>query len=350
MPLTNGTLAELLYGAAEDHADQRQRALRRAARYALVWPEEAADVVSSGRSLTDLPAVGPWVARLIEGLLGDPPEVVEAHELRTGFITYAEAAKVLENDPSWKTDLRGDLQMHSTYSDGSVSIQEMAGAAATLGYEYIAITDHSKGLKIAGGMDEDVLARQVLEVDDVNRQLDELEAGLNIFRSIELNFDVGGDGDMDPGALRDLDIVVGSFHSKLRVKDDQTERCLGAVRNPDVQIVGHPMGRMYGVRHGVRADWDRVFAEGAARGKAFEINAQPNRQDLSIGMLRRANDSGVMFSIGTDAHSVGELYNVDLSLAAAALAGIAKERILNFRPRGEVVEWVQESRERAARV
>jgi histidinol phosphatase-like PHP family hydrolase len=344
MPLSNGRLADLLYGAAAHHQDQRQRALRRTARYALVWEEEAAAILGEGRSLTELDGVGPWVARMVEELIENPPEDEDENPLRTGFITYSQATAVLEGEPSWKDEIRADLQMHSTYSDGTLPIIGMAAAAAEIGYEYIAITDHSKGLKIAGGFDEATLALQGKEIDAVNAELTELDSGLTVLRSIELNFDTKGDGDMDPGALSELDVVVGSFHSRLRVAEDQTPRCMGAVRNPDVQIMGHPTGRMFGVRHGVQADWERVFAEGARLGKAFEINAQPNRQDLSVPMLRLAEASGVWFSIGTDAHSAGELGNVELSLAAAVLAGIPKERIVNYLPLEAFLEWVSLSR------
>ena len=346
--LTNARLAELLYGAAADFEEQRARALRRAGRYALVWPEEAADIAAEGRSLTELPAVGPWVGRMIHAWLADPPDEEEMDPLRTGFITLSQALAALEKKPHLKDELRGDLQMHSTYSDGTVPIAGMATAAVEFGYEYVAITDHSKGLKIAGGFDEAVLAEQMEEIAEVNEELAKLDADVTVLCSIELNFGKAGESDMDPAALAALDIVVGSFHSRLRVKEDQTARLMGAVRNPDVQIVGHPMGRMFGVRHGVQADWDAAFAEGTRCGKAFEINAQPNRQDLSVEMLERAFDAGVMFSIGTDAHSIGELHNVDLSLGAAALAGIPQERIINYLPLDDLKAWVAESRAKAA--
>lgn len=350
MPMTNARLAMLLYAAAADFTEQKQRALRRAGRYALVWPEEAAGMVAEGRSLTELDGVGPWVARTIHEWLEDPPEGPEDDDpLLGGFITYSHARSVLAEHPSWKDDLRADLQMHSTYSDGSVSISEMAGGAATLGYEYIAITDHSKGLKIAGGIDEEVLAQQTTEIEDVNQQLRDLDAGLRVLKSIELNFDVAGGGDMEPDALTQLDMVVGSFHSKLRRQEDQSARVIGAVRNPDVQIIGHPAGRMFGIRAGVKADWRAAMEEARKRGKAFEINAQPNRQDLSIAMLSDARDTGVSLSIGTDAHSTGELYNVDLSLAAAVLAGIPREQVVNFLPLDAFLDWVAESRAQAGR-
>lgn len=348
MTLTNARLAELLYLEAAAFEGQRQRALRRAGRYALVWPEEASTLLGSGRPLTEFDAVGPWIARRIEAWFETPPEEEASSPLTSGFITYPVARDVLASDPSWKDDLRGDLQMHSTYSDGSVSIAEMAGGAASLGYEYIAITDHSKGLRIAGGIDEERLGQQLVEIAGVNLQLDDLDAGLTVLRSIELNLGRAGEGDMDPGALAELDIVVGSFHSRLRVDEDQTERCLAAMTNPDVQIIGHPTGRMFGVRRGVRADWPRVMEEARRRGKVLEVNAQPNRQDLSVEMLRVAREVGVMLSIGTDAHSVGELYNVDLALASLALAGIPRSQVVNLLPLEGLLALVEESRSRGA--
>lgn len=345
--LDNASLSMLLAGAGDGLTETKARALRRASRHALVWPEEAEAVLAEGRALTELSSVGPWLARMIEDILEDPPETPEPDVTRRDFITMAEAKAVLTQTPGWFSELKGDLQMHSTYSDGTRAIVEMAMAAMDRGYGYIAITDHSKGLKIAGGIDEEVLAQQADEIADINALIDEQGHDFTVLRSIELNFGPGGEVDMDRAALAALDIVVGSFHSRLRVKDDQTARALGAARNPDVQVIGHPQGRMYGVRAGVQAEWGRVFDEGAARGKAFEINAQVNRQDLNIPMLELARESGVMFSIGTDAHSIGELDNVELSLAAAITAEIPKDRIINFMGLDELLEWVGQSRAQA---
>jgi histidinol phosphatase-like PHP family hydrolase len=345
MPIRNAQLSELLADASESYTERRQRALRRSSRHALMWPEEASSLAEDGRSLTELSSVGPWVAGIIEQILENPPEMPEPNELRADFITMAEARAILASAPDWVRTLRSDLQMHSTYSDGSVSIAEMAMAGMAKGYDYIAITDHSKGLKIAGGMDEQELAGQMLEIDGLNRDISSEKHDFRVLRSIELNLDTSGGGDMEPDSLTALDVVVGSFHSKLRLKDDQTARALGAARNPDVQILGHPHGRMYGVRLGVRADWGRVMEEGAAHGKAYEINAQPNRQDFSIPMLEIAREVGVPLTIGTDAHSVAELDNVDLSLAAAVQARIPREQILNYLSAEEFLSWVSTSRE-----
>lgn len=344
MPLQNRQLSELLGAASTSYTERRQRVLRRASRHALMWPEEAADVAAGGRPLTELSSVGPWVAGIIEQLLEDPPDLPEPDELRADFLTMSEALRILQDAPEWVGDVRADLQMHSTYSDGTVSIAEMAMAGMAKGYDYIAITDHSKGLKIAGGMDEEVLASQMREIALLNEDIRGENHDFRVLRSIELNLDTTGAGDMEPESLSGLDVVVGSFHSKLRLKEDQTQRALGAARNLDVQILGHPHGRMYGVRLGVRADWGRVMEEGAAHGKAYEINAQPNRQDFNVPMLETAREVGVKLTIGTDAHSVGELDNVDLSLAAVVLARIPQEQILNYLPVEEFCDWVTTSR------
>jgi len=143
--------------------------------------------------------------------------------------------------------------MHSLWSDCSASIAEMAAAATELGYEYIAITDHAKGLKIAGGIDEMQLREQATEIASLNRSLKSAGQKLRVLRSIELNLNPAGQGDMEPQALAELDIVIGCFHSALRRKDDQTERYLSALRNPTIQILGHPRGRIYNYRDGLCA-------------------------------------------------------------------------------------------------
>lgn len=346
--ISNARLADILYGASFNFTDNKAKALRRAGRHALSWPEEAWEIAAVGGPLTTLPAVGPWVARVILDLFESPPEDDgPPDDLRADFLTMAEARKLVDEHPEYREGLRGDLQMHSLYSDGTEPIVAMAGAAIDRGYDYIAITDHSKGLKIAGGMDESRLAAQIEEIEGANRQLEDLGSGLVILRSIELNFSTEGEVDMDAEVLQALDLCVGSFHSRLRVAQDQTERALAAVRHPEVQIIGHPQGRMFGIRKGVRGDWSAVVEEGARYNKAFEINAQPDRQDFSVPMLRMASKLPVMFSIGTDAHSIGELDNVELSLGAAIAAGIPCDRILNFLPLTELLTWVEGSREAA---
>ncbi len=153
--ISNGDLAELLAIEALSATDFRQKALKRAARSAFLWPEEVSDLLDNGRSLTELHCVGPFVAEKIKGWIEHPlPPAGERDPLRRDFFTLADARKVLARDATWLQRLRGDIHMHTNWSDGSGTVADMAEAGESRGYEYIAITDHSKGLKIAGGIDE----------------------------------------------------------------------------------------------------------------------------------------------------------------------------------------------------
>lgn len=182
--------------------------------------------------------------------------------------------------------------MHTQWSDGSGSIQEMAEAASDPGYGYIAITDHSKGLKIAGGIDEQQLQQQAAEIESVNQALENDGRPPGVLQSVELNLNPAGGGDMTQESLRRLDLVLGCFHSSLRKKEDQTARYIAALRNPDIQILGHPRGRIYNFRLGLNADWPRVFAVAAELDKAVEIDSYPDRQDLSLDLIKMAKQAG----------------------------------------------------------
>ena len=150
---------------------------------------------------------------------------------------------------------------------------------------------------------------------------------------------------MEPDALAELDIVVGSFHSALRTKEDQTDRYLAAIRNPHIHILGHPRGRIYNFRLGLKADWERVFAEAARLDKAVEVDCYPDRQDLDVGLLKIAKLEGCKIAIDTDAHHPEQLAFVELGLAAAIKAGIARENIINFKAVDELLGWVSRRRE-----
>ncbi|HVF52315.1 MAG TPA: PHP domain-containing protein [Actinomycetota bacterium] len=340
--LSNRTIAELLIAYSDDLSEQKAKACRKAARAAYGWPEEAAQLLEEGRSLTELNRVGPWLATVIKGLFAEVPDDPEPPPpLRSDFITFAEARAIVDAHPEWSACLKGDLQMHTTYSDGGDSLAEMAFAAAELGHDYIAITDHSKGLKIAGGMDEAMLAQQGNEIDAMNDVLEREGKSLRVLRSIEMNITPDGEGDMEPEALEALDLVLGSFHSKLRLKEDQTERYVAALDNPHVDVLGHPQGRVFNFRMGLSADWARVFAAAAERDKAVEIDCYPDRQDLRVPLLELAAESGVRISMGTDSHAAWQLERIQIGVAAAILAGIDPERILNFMPREEIVEWAR---------
>ncbi|HEX5948208.1 MAG TPA: PHP domain-containing protein [Actinomycetota bacterium] len=339
--MSNAMLAELLGRAADAEDGHRRRALRRAGRAAMLWPEEAADLDAAGRPLTELRAVGPWVADRLRGWFDDPPDVPRPPETRRGFMTRAEARSILAEHPS-APRARADLQMHSTWSDGRAPIEEMLVRSRELGREYVSITDHSVGLPIAGGMDEATLLRQGVEIDTLNATGD----GPRILRSIEMNLSPEGEGDMDPDILAGLDIVLGAFHSALRRTDDQTERYLAAVRNPSVHVLAHPRGRRWGARPGLRADWPRVFEAAAQAGTAMEIDAFPDRQDLQVELLELAREARVWISIGSDAHHPDELDHLEIGEAAALRAGISEPRILNLRSADEAVAWAAAKRDR----
>jgi histidinol phosphatase-like PHP family hydrolase len=258
----------------------------------------------------------------------------------------ADARKLLDANPDWTKSLRGDLQMHSDWSDGSGTVAEMAAAGAERGYDYIAITDHSKGLKIAGGIDETDLRKQALEIDKVNAATSRAGGKLRVLRSLEMNLNPRGEGDMDSRALAKLDLVLGSFHSALRIKDDQTRRYLAAIRNDDIQILAHPRGRIYNYRLGLKADWARVFAEAARLDKALEVDSYPDRQDLNLSLLKIARKEGVRISLGTDAHHPWQLEFIQLGLAATLLAKIPSDRIVNFLSVDGLKDWVARVRAR----
>ena len=341
MELTNKDISDLLARRADETDEHRRRAYQRAARAALMWPEEAADLVGQDRSLTELHQVGDKLAGRIKAWIEDPPELDETPILRRDFMTLAQARALLAEHPEWPS-LRGDLQMHTVLSDGKASVAEMAKSGIDLGYEYIAITDHSKGLRIAGGADEAAFAAQSQEIDQVNEALGDA-AGFRILKSMEMNIDVHGDGDMDAHVFDLFDLVLGSFHSALRTTEDQTPRYLAALDNDAIQIIGHPRGRKFNNRRGLIADWRTVLDAAADAGKALEINSYPDRQDLSLAILEQAGPDNI-FSIGTDAHNPSEMLFYEYGLAQALAAGLDARQIVNFWPVERVIEWAAGNR------
>jgi putative hydrolase len=309
-PVGNAEIAELLSLAADDASYILQRAYRRAARSAFLWPVEARELVSDNHSLTELSHVGPFLEKKIRHWIKKKIHPPSPPKLRRQFLTLAESRLRLQRNQRWRSALRGDLQMHTNWSDGSADIRAMAEAATLRGYEFIAITDHSKGLSIANGLDESRLVRQQAEIEKINRFLRTTGSKLTVLRSIEMNLNPRGEGDMSPKVLRSLDIVLGSFHSSLRKTEDQTDRYVAALRNPHIQILGHPRGRIYNYRVGLQADWTAVFSEAASLDKAVEIDAYPDRQDLNLSLIKIARACGTKISMGTDAHILGNLISL----------------------------------------
>jgi histidinol phosphatase-like PHP family hydrolase len=344
-PLRNRQIAELLASEGEKTEGYVRKAFYRAAHAAFMWPEEAWDLTRQNRSLTELTGVGPFLAKTILKWLENPPAQLEPPpEVRRNFLTLTEAREILSASPEWREEVKGDLQMHSNWSDGSGSIEEMAMAGIARGYEYISITDHTKGLKIAGGINETELAEQASEIDQINTKLKQSGKSFQVLHSVEMNLSPTGEGDMDPDALGKLDLVLGSFHSQLRKTTDQTDRYLAGLDNPNIQILGHPRGRVYNYRLGLKADWARVFAHAATLDKAVEVDAYSDRQDLDLELLQIAREQGVRISFGSDSHHPWQLAFLDLALAAALLAGIPRDRIINFLPAKDLLKWVTKIR------
>jgi putative hydrolase len=336
LPLINRDIAELLAQRGDETEGPRQRAYRRSSAAAFLWTEEAADVLAAGRRLTELPYVGDRLAARIEGWITDPPERPEPPASRRAFISLTQVLSALKSAPALRAELKGDLQMHTVYSDGDEPVESMARAAAERGYEYIAITDHSRGQRIPRGMTPEETERQAAEISTLNAT----EAvGVRLLRSIEMNLLADGSGALEPAELRRFEIVVGSFHSQLQSTEDETNRYVTALRNPCVDIIGHPRARMYNRRAGLYADWDKVLDVAFEEDKALEINATPARQDLQLELLEPARELGVKLSIGTDAHRIPELDWVVFSLGSAVMAGIPKDQIVNFMPVEKLLEW-----------
>ena len=317
------------------------------------------ELIAEG-TLRDVPYIGPATERIIAELIASGGSAIVADavaastargevEKRQAFrraylsryaMRQALDAPFAESIVSRAT-YRGDLQMHSTWSDGVESIASLADAAIALGYTRIGVTDHSYGLPIAGGMSMASAARQHREVDAVNEQFG---GRLRVYKGIEANILADGSLDLSRDERRVFEYVIASPHSLLRRSNDQTARMIGAVREPGVAILGHPQGRMYNSRPGVRADWRRVFREAASRRVAIELDGNWHRQDIDFELARVALDEGCLFALDSDAHSLGELPFTDYAIAHARIAGIPANRVVNCWDVKTFDRWLSERR------
>lgn len=247
-------------------------------------------------------------------------------ELRedTGEIEAAQAMK-LPRLVKLK-DLRGDLHVHSNWSDGAHSIETIAREAQRRGYEYIAVTDHSKGLGVTGGLTEDQVLDQVKEIDRVNRKL----KGFRILKGIEVDIRSDGRLDLADRVLRLLDVVVASVHSGFKQsRDQQTARLVKAMRHPLVTMLAHPTGRMIGEREAYEVDMDSVLATARESGTIMEINAYPLRLDLNEHHARAAKGLGIPLAINTDAHVSDQFDLVRYGVGSARRGWLEKEDVIN---------------------
>ena len=223
-------------------------------------------------------------------------------------------------------DIRGDLHVHTRWSDGSHDLAALVDAAKARGYSYIAITDHTKGLGVAHGLDEKRLADEVRLIDDANRKL----SGFKVLKGSEVDIRSDGRLDLPAAALAGLDIVVASVHSGFRQSRDQiTKRLLAAVRNPCVAVIAHPTGRLIGERDAYDADMDAVLREAAKYGVAMEVNAYPLRLDLNEQHVRLAIEYGAPLVISTDTHVTTQFDFMHYGVAIARRGWAEKKDVWN---------------------
>jgi DNA polymerase (family 10) len=243
-------------------------------------------------------------------------------------------------------DIRGDLQCHTSYSDGSASVLEMALAAKDLGYDYLAITDHSPGRANAGGLSLERLEQQAAEVAEVRRQV----PGITLLHGSEVDIRADGSLDLPDEVLARLDLVVAAVHSAMgQPRERVTARVLAAVRHPLVDVLAHPTGRLLGERDPIDLDLDAVFAAAAESGVALEINAGPSRLDLDGSLARQAHAAGVLLCVNTDAHATAHLASfMPWGVAQARRAWLTADDLLNCRPAPALMEWLAARKKRAS--
>jgi putative hydrolase len=309
------------------------RAFRRAAAVVRKLPRAELEELVRSRRLRELPGIGESTERVIvEALRGDVP----------AYLARLEQEPVPEPDPaatSLRAALRGDCHSHSDWSDGGSPVEEMAAAARGLGHEYWALTDHSPRLTVAHGLDAERLRRQIELVDELNERSG---PGFRVLKGIEVDILEDGGLDQDPGLLAELDLVVASVHSKLRMESTgMTARMLRAVEDPNVDILGHCTGRIVVGRGRPESTFDAgaVFAACAATGTAVEVNSRPERLDPPMRLLEQAVAAGCLLAIDTDAHAPGQLEWQINGCERVARTGVDPDRVVNTWPIERVREW-----------
>ncbi len=227
-----------------------------------------------------------------------------------------------------RKDIRGNLHGHSTWSDGKNTIEEVAKAAAERGYEYVAITDHSKALTVARGLDEKRLRKQIEEIDKLNGKL----KGITLLKGIEVDILEDGRLDLSDSVLKELDLVAGSVHSRFTLPmGKQTDRILRAMDNPYFTLLGHPTGRLLLSRDPYAVDVAKIIQHAKQRGCFLELNANPQRMDLNDVYCQLAREQGVLICINTDAHSLLDMENMRYGIGQARRGWLEKKDVLNTR-------------------
>lgn len=235
-------------------------------------------------------------------------------------------------------DIKGDLHMHTTWSDGAFSIEEMVEACRAKGYKYMAITDHSQFLKVANGLTPERLRQQKEEIKRLNERYDDMM----ILSGVEMDILPDGTLDYDNELLAEMDIVIASIHSAFsQPKEKIMERLKVALNNPHVDIIAHPTGRKIGKREGYEVDMEMLIELAKETNTALELNANPNRLDLAPQYIQQAQDAGVKIVINTDAHKIDTLSHMSIGISTARKGWIKKSSVLNARSKDKLLEFLQ---------
>jgi putative hydrolase len=311
----------------------RVRAFRNAVAVVRALSDAALAERSRRRTLQSLAGIGPVTAQVIEeAMAGTKPAYLQRLE--------AEAPPVPEEALALRRALRGDCHVHSDWSDGGSPIEDMARAALALGHEYVVLTDHSPHLTVARGLSADRLREQLAVVREINERL----APFRILTGIETDILEDGSLDQEPDLLAELDVVVGSVHSKLRMPGaEMTPRMLAAIRNPHMDILGHCTGRIVVGRGRPESEFDAeaVFAACRDHHVAVEINSRPERLDPPKRLLQLAVASECRLSIDTDAHAPGQLEWQLRGCERAAACDVSADMVINTMPADGVLAWTR---------
>ncbi len=324
-----GTALQYATGSKDHNVQLRQLALAQGlslSEHSLTKTDGSGEILCATEEAVYAALVLPWI----------PPELREdrgeVQAARTGTLP-----KLIEVQ-----DIHADLQTHSTWSDGKLSILELAQAAARRGMRVIAFTDHSVSLGVTGGLSMERHAEQQREIESAQRELGD---SIRILHASEVEIRADGSLDYPDEFLASLDLVLASLHTSLRQpREKVTQRLINAIRNPHVDIIGHPTGRLIPDREGADLDMDAVLSAAAESGVALEINANPARLDLEDIYARRARELGIPISINTDSHSEADLDLLHYGVAIARRAWLTAEDVINAWPTEQLLGWLKTRR------
>jgi len=342
----NAALAEALFALSEQEEPGDRRIALLKAGYAVF------DTTGDGRraAMTKAPD---WLRPLIDQLAACPGEdalSAAVQRLASGtrprrrttrehYLSRAELSEVLRSGPAelHPDRMRGAAHWHTTDSDGKTSLESMARVCQRRGYAWSMVTDHSRGLEVASGLDAEGLRLQRKRIDRWNRRFNEDH---RVFQGLEVEVLEDGTLDVPPGERLEVECIVAAVHRLFDPDRDQTERLLRGIATPGVHVLAHPRARHFHHRPGLRARWETVFTACAEHGVAVEINGFPRRQDLDWDLARLAVDAGCEFLLASDAHAPGHLEFDAYAAAIAIKADVPRARILNVRHADEFDVWL----------